>query len=110
MSAKPRRLVSSEVVPVEGGGGKITVQLKPRRVHRLLLRFPENATKTFEFDSVGVFVWGLCDGKTSVQSVIHKVAKHLRISPREAEVATMGFIRMLMKKGLMGMEVRRPKA
>ena len=92
---------------MEGGGGRITVPLRPGRVHRLLLRFPEHATKTFEFDSVGVYVWGLCDGKTSVQRLITQVARKLGISPREAEVATMGFIRMLMKKGLMGMEVRR---
>jgi hypothetical protein len=110
LSARPVRLVAAELVPTDGGGAKITVTLKPRRVHRILLRFPENATKTFELDAVGVFVWGLCDGKSSVQSVITRVSRHLRISPREAEVATMAFMQMLMKKGLLGLEVRKPQA
>ncbi len=109
LSAKPVRLVAAELQPIDSGGAKITVPLRPRRVHRLLLRFPENATKTFELDSVGVYVWQICDGKTSVQSLIIKVSKHLKISPREAEVATMTFLQTLMKKGLIGLELRKPK-
>lgn len=108
LSAKPLRLVTADLAPTDNGGAKITVPLKPRRVHKLLLRFPDNAKKTFELDSVGVFVWHLCDGKTSVQSLITKVSKHLKISPREAEVATMTFLQTLMKKGLIGLELRHP--
>ncbi|MFN4242204.1 MAG: PqqD family protein [Tepidisphaerales bacterium] len=107
LQARPVRLVEAELTPSEGGGGKITVPVRPGRVHRWLLRFPERATKTFEFDAVGVFVWERCDGKTTLRRLITDVARHLRISEREAEVATMSFLQLLVKKGLIGLAVRR---
>ena len=109
LSARPTRLVEAAIVPTENGGAKITVPLKPRRVHRWLLKFPDHANKTFELDPIGLFVWTTCDGKTSVQHLITKVARHLSISPREAEVATLTFLQTLTRKGLIGLEVRDAK-
>lgn len=112
LSAKPRPLVEAKVEELtdeQGGGAKLTVPLRPTRVHRWLLRFPDGATKTFELDSVGYHVWKLCDGKTSIQQLIQKVGRHLKITPREAEVATLAFVQMLVKKGLLGIEVRAPR-
>lgn len=110
LAARPVRLVSAELVPTDHGGGRLTVAVRPGRVHRWLLRFPEQATKTFELDAVGVFVWQRCDGKTTLRRLISDVARHLSISPREAEVATMSFLQLLMKKGLLGLVLRRKDA
>lgn len=107
LSSKPVRLVDAPLEMSADGGAKVTVPLKPRRVHKWFLQFPEGAKKTFELDSVGVFVWNLCDGKTSVQSLVIKLAKHLKISPREAEVSTMTFLQTLVKKGLLGIEIKK---
>ena len=64
------------------------------------------ATKTFEFDSIGLFVWNLCDGKTSVQQIIRMLAREYRLNLREAEVPTLQFLQTLAKKGLIAMTVK----
>jgi hypothetical protein len=105
LSARPYALVEPEIRETEGGGAQLKVKLKPSGVHRWLLRFPEGAVKTFELDAIGLFVWRACDGKTTVEELIRKVAERLKITNREAEVATLTFVRMLVKKGLLGVEV-----
>lgn len=109
LGARPRRLVEAEAVETEGGGARLTVAVTPRGVQKWLLRLPEGTTKTFELDSVGYYVWQLCDGKTSCQALITKVARHLKITPREAEVATLTFVQTLVRKGLIGVEIRERK-
>src|SRR4051812_24154534 len=86
LSGKPVRLIDTPLETDAQGGARLTVPLKPRAAQKWFLRFPEGSKKTFELDAIGVFVWNLCDGKTSVQSLISKLAKHLKISSREAEV------------------------
>jgi hypothetical protein len=69
---------------------------------------PPGATKTFEFDAIGVFVWNHCDGRTSVQQIIRKLAAEYRLNLREAEVPTVQFLQTLARKGLIGMRVKKP--
>ena len=66
------------------------------------MRLPAGATKTFELDPIGKMVWEQCDGKTSVQQIIRKLSKFCRITPAEAKPATLSFLQMLGKKGLIG--------
>jgi hypothetical protein len=106
LSARPMRLVEAEITPTDLGGAKLKVPVRPTRVARVLLRSPGSMTRSFELDSVGLFVWNLCDGKTNVSQLVHKVSRHLKITPREAEVATLTFLTMLARKGLIGLEVK----
>ncbi len=87
--------------------GKLTVKLKPPRWSGWLLRMPEGATKTFEFDQLGQMVWDLCDGKHSVQQIARKLAKTYKVSEREAQVATETFLVTLARKGLIAAAVKR---
>ena len=61
--------------------------------------------KTFELDELGKFVWDACDAKTSVRQIIRKLAKRYNLNDREAEVATVAFLKTLTSKGLIGMAV-----
>lgn len=106
LASRPVRLVGAEMKPADDGGGKLTVPLGGKRWSGWLLRMPEGATKTFEFDPIGVFVWDQCDGKTSVQQVIRRLSKHYNLNLREAEVATVQFLQTLARKGLIGMAVK----
>lgn len=74
---------------------------------RTIFRLPEHATKTFEFDSIGVFVWECLDGKTSVQQVIQRLAKRYDLNLREAQVPTLKFLEMLIRKGLVGIPMEK---
>ena len=108
LAAKPIRLVEAEMT-VNEAGGKLKVPLKSSRFIGKIFKMPEGATKTFEFDSIGVFVWENIDGRTSVQQLIRKVAKHCKFSEREAAVSTNLFLQMLGKKSLIGWNVPEKK-
>jgi hypothetical protein len=101
LASRPIRLVDAEMID-----GRLTVKIQPRKGGGgwggWLLRLPKDATKTFEFDEIGQMVWSLCDGKTSVQQIVRKLAKTYNVSEREAQVATEKFLVMLARKGLVG--------
>lgn len=102
LSAKPVRMVGAEMTNRDDGGGVLKVPLKPGRFAGRIFRLPEGTTKSFEFDAIGKMVWEQCDGKTSVQQIIRKLAKFCKISPAEAKASTVKFLQMLGKKGLIG--------
>jgi len=108
LASRPVRLVDGDLAPAGNGGATLKVKLKGRRI-ALLFRVPEGATKTFEFDPMGRFVWEHCDGKTSVQRIARKFAKAYSVSEREAQVSCEQFLMMLAKKGLVGAAVSRKK-
>jgi len=109
MAAKPIRLVEGKLVETDGSSAKLIVPLRRTRWTGWLFRLPEGARKTFELDALGLLVWTACDGRTSVQQIIRKLAKKYNLNLREAEVATLAFLRMLAKKGLIGMSVKEKK-
>ena len=103
LDAKPLRSSAAELRPTGDGGAKLVVQLRTPTRFAWLLRMPAGATKTFELDAIGVFVWEQCDGKTSVQQIIRKLAKRYNLGLRQAEVPTVQFLQMLGRKGLIGL-------
>jgi hypothetical protein len=72
-----------------------------------VFRVPPGATKTFELDAIGVFVWRHCDGRHTVQQIIRKLATEYRLNLREAEVPTIKFLHTLARKGLIGFSVKK---
>jgi len=109
LAAKPLRLVEVEM-ETDDRGGKLKVPLKARRFAGWIFKVPEGATKTFEFDAIGVFVWDNIDGKTSVQQLVRKLAKKYSLSEREAAVSTNQFLQMLGRKNLIGWNVEKRKS
>ncbi|HMO26630.1 MAG TPA: PqqD family protein [Tepidisphaeraceae bacterium] len=107
MDARPIKLVDAQLRETEDGGGKITVRLKPPRLAKWLVKYPQGATKTFELDAIGVFVWNLIDGKTPVKQIIQKLSKQYNLNLREAQVPTVTFLQMLIKKGLVGVPLEK---
>lgn len=109
LGAKPVQLVNATVKPGDDGGAKVTIPLRPVKWTRWFFRMPAGASKTFELDALGMLVWTSCDGKTTVQQIIRKLSKKYGLSLREAEVPTVRFLQMLVKKGLIGMDVKAKK-
>ena len=106
LDARPLRLSDAEPEEVSENKFLLKVQLRPTRIARLLLRVSTGATKTFELDPLGLFVYQSCDGKTPVRQVIKKLARRYHLNWREAEVATLQFLYTLAKKGLIGMAMK----
>ncbi len=108
LSAKPVRLVEADM-QTEGAGGRLKVPLKPGKLS-WLFKLPDGASKTFEFDAIGVFVWQNIDGRTSVKQLIRKLAKQYGLSEREAAVSTNLFLQTLGRKSLIGWNVEKDKS
>jgi hypothetical protein len=109
LAARPLRLSADP--PTEHGPGqwRITVPLRPARWASRLLRgggTTRNLTKTFELDELGKLVWDACDGKISVKQIIRQLAARYHLNEREAQVATVAFLRTLMRKGLIGISAK----
>ena len=68
-----------------------------------LFRPPKDATRNFELDEVGLFVWNLCDGQTSIEQIFRHLAAKYNLSERDAEVSTLKFLQMLARRGLVGL-------
>ena len=106
LDAKPVKLVEASMSPTPDGG-RLTVPVRPPRIGKWVFKLPEGSTKTFEFDAVGVFVWDNVDGRTSVQQIIKRLAKRYDLNLREAQVPTVKFLEMLIKKGLIGIPIEK---
>lgn len=104
LAAKPIRLVEAQMESTDAGG-KLKVALQNSGWKGRLFRMPDGATKTFEFDNIGVFVWENIDGRTSVQQLIRKLSKKYKLSEREAAVSTNLFLQTLGRKSLIGWNV-----
>jgi len=61
------------------------------------------ATRIFELDEMGLLVWDSCDGSTTLLELIRQISEHYSLNLREAEVATLTFLKTLARKQLIGM-------
>ena len=106
LAARPAHADGAEEKSIAPGKWQLTVPLKPTRWASLVLRVPRNGlNKTFELDELGKFVYDACDGKSSVRQVIRRLARRYNLNEREAEVATVAFLKTLTSKGLVAMAV-----
>jgi len=105
LSAKPSRAAGAEEKSIAAGKWQLTIPIQPTRWAGAILRIPKGMSKTFELDELGKFVWDACDGKTSVRQVIRRLARHYNLNEREAEVATVAFLKTLTSKGLVAIAV-----
>jgi hypothetical protein len=108
LAARPLRLVDAQASEREDGGINLRVPLRQMRFG-WLLRVPRGASKTFELDEMGRLVWDHCDGRTTVQQMIRKLSRHYNLNLREAQVATITFLNILTRKGLVGMAVKKQR-
>lgn len=105
LNVKPVQLVQGKLVTTQDGGSKLTIPMNSTRWSGWLFRLPKGATKTFELDELGVFIWNGCDGKTSVQQMIRRLSRERKLTLREVEMATLQFLQTLIRKGLVGVPV-----
>jgi hypothetical protein len=71
---------------------------------------PASFERTYRLDSLGREVYEACDGQNDVKTMIRRFAEKHQVSQAEAEVAVTTFLKTLMTKGLVAMEMdRKPK-
>jgi len=89
----------------ENAAGEVVIIIRPRndRLIRVLKwLFPPPKERRIELDQVGSEVWRMCDGSTSVDQLIRRMAKKYKLNRKEAEASTTEYLRQLGKRRLVG--------
>ena len=83
----------------------ITVQYE-RPGWQRVLGAERTCRRTFALDAYGQSVYDRCDGRTSVRKIIEDFAAKHHVSVAEAELSVTTFMKTLVGKGLVGIQMR----
>ena len=107
LECKPFRL---PLVRREEKGKKLllTVELERPRWQRMLgaERFCQ---RTFALDEYGRQIYEMCNGKNSAADMIATFSKRHNLNVSEAEISVATYMKTLIGKGLLAMEMDRPE-
>lgn len=108
LGAVPQRL---PIVRREEKSGKLYLTVRFERPRwQCLLGADAMCERTFGLDAYGRRVYEGCDGQSPVRLIVRRFAEQTRISAPEAEIAVTRFLRTLVTKGLVAMQMEKPKA
>ncbi|HJP34179.1 MAG TPA: PqqD family protein [Candidatus Latescibacteria bacterium] len=103
MDSRPARNDLLEWEKTETGEAQIKVIRQETWKTRLLSKIfyiPE--TRTITLDEVGTLVWQMCDGHTSVATMIERLREHYKLDRKEAEVSLLSYLKTLGQKRFVG--------
>jgi hypothetical protein len=89
----------------EGGETILTVPQNDRvsLITRAMARWLQVPTeRKVELDEVGSYVWELCDGTRTVETIVQQTGKQYKLNRREAEVSVTMFLQMLHERNFIG--------
>jgi hypothetical protein len=76
---------------------------KAGRITKAFARWVNAPRERFvELDEVGSFVWELCDGTHTIESIVQKTGRQYKLNRREAEVSVTTFLQMLHERNFIG--------
>jgi hypothetical protein len=105
MNGLPLKLPAKRV---EEKNGRLYVTIEFRRPRwQQLLGADEVCERTFGLDAYGREVFDACDGGTSVMQIVKRFARNHKISVAEAEVSVSTFLKTLMSRGMVGIELEK---
>ncbi len=69
-------------------------------IFSLVFRIPKE--RHISLDEIGTWVWRKCNGHTSVSNMIESLSREFKVSPREAEISLLSFLKKMAQKKLIG--------
>ena len=107
LACRPVKNDAVTVAQLESGELILTypVAVRPwleRLFRRLGRGAQEPLRRKVQLDVLGTQVWGLIDGRRSVGEIVVAFGEAQRLPQREAELSVTAFLRMLGKRGLVG--------
>lgn len=88
--------------------GDITLKIPRRKdlTARILSRiFQAPGHKEIVLDQVGSYIWEMCDGKHSVESIVMATSREYKLTRRECETSVAMYLKMLGDRKLVGFRV-----
>ena len=104
MQGRPMQIPPVKTETRDNGGALITVMLDSPRWVRFI-GGKSKVQRSYGLDRFGMQVYEACDGKTSVRRIVKRFAADNGLGSAEAELAVSRFLKTLMAKGLIVMEV-----
>lgn len=105
MNGRPHRVPA---VRQEEKAGKLYVTVPFARAKwQRLLAGDRVCERTFGLDAYGQGVYESCDGRRTVRQIVERFANQTHVSVPEAELAVAQFLRTLLSKGLVVMEMEK---
>jgi len=111
LKAKPTQNALVEAHPFEGGVRLVApLQTQGTGFMGLLARWTKMPdTKEFELETVGAFVWELCDGQHTTEGIARKLRERFKMNRLEAETALGAFLETLSRRRLITLTVPKKK-
>jgi len=63
------------------------------------------SSRVVVLDEVGSFVWTMCDGRNSIDSMVNTLRNKYKLTRKEAETSLLAYFRKLGKRGIIGFAV-----
>jgi len=91
-----------EIDKGNSGGAIARVPMKQPRylVPPLSWLLPFSKTRQLRLDQMGMAILDLCDGNSSIETIIERFAVDNKLSYREAQIPVMKFMRILTERGI----------
>jgi hypothetical protein len=105
MKAIPHRSPCLQTAKGEDGGIAVKIRFPSTKWHRWF-GAPREYERQYVLDALGGEVLAACDGHASVQEIVDDFARDHDVSGSESEIAVTTYLRTLMGRGLIGMEIR----
>lgn len=102
LTAVPHANKAMEIKSRSDGGVLASVPMqRPRMlVPPFSWILPYSSHRRVELDALGASVLNMCDGKTTVESIIETFSVRHRLSFRESQLAVTQFLRQLVQRGI----------
>lgn len=94
----------------EKGEASLVVPQKDKLWIRLaskLFMLPDK--RVIVLDSIGTYVWQMCDGKHTISQIIKGVQKQYQLTRKEAETSLFTFMQQLGKRNFIGFAIPDPQ-
>ena|SRR5579883_1946124 len=105
MTLRPVRNSNLSWEKRESGDTLLTIPQNEKvgRVTRAMAKWMKVPTERHvELDEVGSFVWDLCDGNNTVETIVQKTGRQYKMNRREAEISVTTFLQMLHERNFVG--------
>ncbi len=106
--AKPVKNASIRWEKNEKGGAILYI---PRDKSKMIDFFSKivfiPSEKIITLDELGAYMWGLCDGKNSVETIIIELERKFQLNRKEVEVSTLEYLKKLAQRRIIGLVISR---
>lgn len=103
LSSKPLRNSLIKWEKNDNGEVSLVVPLKQALWVKIISKiFVLPKSRVIVLDEVGSFVWELCDGHNSVNTIINALCNKYKLTRKEAETSLLEYFRKLGKRGIVG--------